>query len=433
MLSTAENERLTRIGPGTPMGELQRRYWHPIAGIDEMSDRWTKRVRLLGEDLVLYKDRSGRFGLIHEFCPHRRASFAYGIPESDGIRCPYHGWKFDGAGHCIEQPNEPAESSFKSKVHTPAYPVQELGGLLWAYLGPQPLPLLPRWEGLVHDGAIRTIGMAVVPCNWLQIMENSFDPIHTEWLHGRFQEFLEEERGAKYAISRKHLAIAFEEFEYGVYKRRLLAGAREDSDDWKVGHPVIFPNTLAVGSGGGRLWKMHVYQIRVPIDDENTLHIWYTAYEAPPSVTIPEHLLARIPVYDVPFRDENGEFLMDMIDAQDIMAWVSQGRIFQRQTEALGTSDKGVILFRKILARELEKSERGEDPMGVIRDPAKNEVIAFPLERDKAHFTDGFESLMRRQYARYAPFADDLVRLFNDYSEQRLREEFPQTAAAGGS
>ena len=123
---------------------------------------------------------------------------------------------------------------------------------------------------------------------------------------------------------------------------------------------------------------------------------------------------------------------MDMIDSQDIMAWVSQGRIFQRQTEALGTSDKGIILFRKILQRELEKIERGEDPMGVIRDPAKNEVIAFPLERDKAHFTDGFENLLRRQYARYSPFADDLVRLFNDYSEQRLRATLPQAVASAG-
>jgi 5,5'-dehydrodivanillate O-demethylase len=122
---------------------------------------------------------------------------------------------------------------------------------------------------------------------------------------------------------------------------------------------------------------------------------------------------------------------LEVIDAQDIMAWLSQGRIFQRQTEALGTTDKG-ILFRKILQRELEKVERGDDPMGVIRDPAKNEVIVFPVERDKAHFTDGFESLMRRQYARFSPFADDLVRLFRDYSEQRLRETLPQAAASTG-
>src|SRR5207244_5235000 len=125
-----------------PAGELLRRYWHPVAGRAEMDERWTMRVRLLGEDLVLFKDRTGKFGLIGEFWPHRRASLAYGIPTEDGIRCPYHGWKFDAAGTCIEQPNEPAGSTFHEKITTAAYPVQELGGLLFAYLGPAPAPLL---------------------------------------------------------------------------------------------------------------------------------------------------------------------------------------------------------------------------------------------------------------------------------------------------
>src|ERR1700727_2509778 len=132
MITKEENERLTRVGAGTPMGTLLRRYWYPIAATEEMQDAGTKRVRLLGEDLVLFRDRSGRFGLIAEQCPHRRASFAFGIPEADGIRCPYHGWKFDLAGNCIEQPNEPAGSTFKDKCATTAYPVEEMGGLLWA-------------------------------------------------------------------------------------------------------------------------------------------------------------------------------------------------------------------------------------------------------------------------------------------------------------
>ena len=124
MLTQQENELLTRVGPGTPMGDLMRRYWHPVAGgRRRWQDRWTKRVRILGEDLVLFKDRTGKFGLIGEFCPHRRASLAYGIPTEDGIRCPYHGWKFDGAGRCLEQPNEPEGSNFKDKVATAGYPV----------------------------------------------------------------------------------------------------------------------------------------------------------------------------------------------------------------------------------------------------------------------------------------------------------------------
>ncbi len=138
-------------------------------------------------------------------------------------------------------------------------------------------------------------------------MENSLDPVHTEWQHGKYQEFWEEQRGSKYAISRKHLKIDFAEFEHGVYKRRLLAGASEDSDDWKVGHPVLFPNILAVGSGGGKLWKMQTYQMRVPIDDENSMHYWYTSYDAPEGLDVPAKLRERIPYYEVRWLDDNGE------------------------------------------------------------------------------------------------------------------------------
>ena len=242
-----------------------------------MKDRWTKRVRLLGEDLVLFKDRQGRFGLIEEQCPHRRASLAYGIPTQDGIRCPYHGWQFDGAGHCIEQPNEPEGSSFKEKVKTAGYPLGELGGLIWAYLGPQPVPLIPRLDGFVAEGAIRAMGRAVVPCNWLQIMENSVDPVHTEWLHGRFAEFVS---GMPNPASRHTIKIGVDEGEDGVIERRLLEGQAEDDEDWSVGHPVVFPNILALGSSDANT-KTFGFQIRVPIDDTNTQYYWYNAFVPP--------------------------------------------------------------------------------------------------------------------------------------------------------
>jgi len=418
MLTAEENALLTRVGRGTPMGELLRRYWFPVAACSEMGPssssgqaRWTKRVRLLGEDLVLFKDRHGRFGLIAEACPHRRASLAYGIPTAEGIRCPYHGWMFDATGRCLEQPNEPEGSSFKDKVATAGYPVEELGGMLFAYLGPAPAPLVPRLDGFVIDGAIRLVAKCVVRCNWLQIMENSMDPVHAEWLHGHLQEHVDAEAGAKYSVTRHHLDIAFSEFEYGVYKRRLLEGQPLDSDDWRVGHPVIFPNVLAVGSADEHM-RMISFQIRVPMDDEHTMHYWYYAFVAPPWANVPAKLYDEIPAFDMPFTDERGEYLLDFIDGQDIMAWETQGRIADRGRERLGARDRGVILWRQILHRELAKLEAGNDPMGVLRDPAANRIIELHVEKGKAAFKDGFASLLRRMPFRYAPIADDLLAVF---------------------
>ncbi|GMA65209.1 Rieske 2Fe-2S domain-containing protein [Alicyclobacillus fastidiosus] len=140
MLNQERNTMLTSVGPGTPMGNLFRRYWLPIAAASELEGEWTKKVRLLGEDLVLYRDRSGKLGLIGERCAHRGVSMTCGIPEENGLRCPYHGWLYDATGQCLEQPNEPSTSTFKDKVKLPAYEVEELGGLIFAYLGPKPAP-----------------------------------------------------------------------------------------------------------------------------------------------------------------------------------------------------------------------------------------------------------------------------------------------------
>jgi 5,5'-dehydrodivanillate O-demethylase len=425
MLTSEENELLTRIGPGTQMGNLLRRYWQPVAGLAEMQDRWTMRVRLLGEDLVLFKDRTGKFGLIGEHCPHRGASLFYGIPAQDGLRCPYHGWKFDGAGTCVEQPNEPESNALLGTKVTPAYPVEELGGLLFAYLGPLPAPLVPRYSGFVWDRAIRAIGKAVVPCNWLQIMENSVDPVHTEWLHGALYEFVREAEGAKVAISRHHVKIAFDEFEHGIVKRRLLEGQSEDSEDWRVGHPLVFPNILSVGSGGG-LFKQNTFQIRVPIDDTHTMHWWYHAWVPADDVEVPPHLLEQVPpVYEPTFTDEKGEYKLDFIEAGDIMAWVTQGPIANRANEHLGASDRGVSLFRKMLRRELEKSERGEDPLGVLRDPARNKVIELPIEKGKEMYSDGVKVFVSRSAISFSPIVGDLIKLFS--------RDAPKAAAGRGA
>jgi 5,5'-dehydrodivanillate O-demethylase oxygenase subunit len=139
-------------------------------------------VRILGEDLVLFRSSVGKLGLIEPSCPHRKANLSYGIPEPEGIRCPYHGWLFDEAGNCVDQPSEPAGSRFKDKVKMKAYKVEELGGLVFAYMGPEPAPLLPHWDILIWEGK-RNAWSCVLPCSWLQCQENSLDPLHFQWLH----------------------------------------------------------------------------------------------------------------------------------------------------------------------------------------------------------------------------------------------------------
>src|SRR5712692_6484001 len=369
MLSTQDNELLTRVGPGTPMGELLRRYWHPIAAAGELDKKPTKEVTILGEELVLYKDRSGTLGLIGRRCPHRRVSLVYGVPEEDGLRCQYHGWKFDETGRCIEQPFEETvnpEARFKDKVSLPGYPVQALGGLVFAYLGPEPAPLLPRYDLFVWDNVVRQIGAAVIPCNYLQVMENSVDPVHVEWLHNYyFRHVLQSEGVAPTAddvVSRagRHLKIGFDRFEHGIIKRRITETSTEEDDDWMMGHPIIFPGMLRTG---------YSFQIRVPIDDTHTWHLWYMLYR--PGIAVPPQ--ESVPLYDVPIRDEDGFFITDFVDGQDLMVWATQGEVADRDLERLGNSDLGVIMYRDLLEEQMELVRRGEDPMEVYRNPEDNE------------------------------------------------------------
>jgi 5,5'-dehydrodivanillate O-demethylase len=364
VVSPEENDLLTRIGPGTRMGALLRRYWQPIGTSGEMLEKRAKRVRLLGENLVLAHAADGGFALVEE--------------------------------------------SFPRGVAPASYPVGELGGLLWAYLGPLPAPLIPRLDGFVAEGTIRILGTAVIPCNWLQIMENSLDAVHTEWLHGHFFEFIKENEGLKVSFTQRHVKIGFDEFEYGIVKRRVLEGHTEDDDDWKIGHPVVFPNTLAIGNASPA-WHEYRFQIRVPVDDTHTKHYWFGAFVLPEGATAPPHLLDRVHEYETPIFEPNGEFMLDSIHGQDIMAWVSQGAIADRSRESLGSTDRGITLYRRMLLRELKALEEGRDPKNVVRDPARNGTIVLPLEGKKAQRSDGFEVLFRRHQVRYSPIAEEIL------------------------
>jgi 5,5'-dehydrodivanillate O-demethylase len=153
--------------------------------------------------------------------------------------------------------------------------------------------------------------------------------------------------------------------------------------------------------------------MRVPVDNEHTMHLWYNAYVPPKGMTVPAHLTDRVHVYDVPFKDKNGEFIVDNVDGQDMMAWITQGTIADRTSENLGASDKGIAMYRRVLKRELKKMEQGEDPMGVVRDEKRNQRIDLPNEKKKHHNSDGFASFMLRTHAKYSPIAQDLVKIFD--------------------
>jgi 5,5'-dehydrodivanillate O-demethylase len=321
---------------------------------------------------------------------------------------------FNREGRCIEQPAESPESTFKDRVAIAGYPVEELGGVIFAYLGAKPVPLLPRWDLFVRENALRDIGVAEIPCNWIQIMENSLDPVHVEWLHRHFYNYVRERLGRDdRCIPVRHEKIGFTVFEYGIVKRRVLEGDTEQSENWQVGHPVIFPNVLRSGSA-----RTPVFQIRVPVDDTHTMHWWYNCYGVEPGAEAPTQ--EKIPLFKVPVPgvDEYGQpewARLDNNSGQDLAMWHSQGPIADRSLEKLGESDEGIILYRKLLKDQIEKVRRGEEPMNVFRDPAKNICIRLSAEQDKA----GRSVRKTRQggATKYSPILDALEQQGTDVKD----------------
>lgn len=370
MLSKRENERLARVGPGSPAGEMLRRYWHPIAVAAELKEKPIRRIRILGEDLVLYRSAEGGYGLVAEQCPHRGASLAYGRIEGDNIRCAYHGWLFSPEGKCVEQPAEPPGSTYKKRIKHPGYPVEKIAGLLYAYFGPKPAPLLPRYDVLARgDGERRIVVLPRLDCNWLQPMENSVDPTHTAYLHSG--------RSGRPTHGDRELEIAkyeFEVFEYGIMKKRF---ARNGGGLELVNaHPLVFPNMLRQHHG-----KEHYIQYRVPVDDTRTLFFEVYFLESPDGSPVKQP--DEPPVeYASPHKTPDGVYTMERVWMQDYMAWETAGPIYDRRREHLGSGDRGVIVFRKLLQREIAKVKAGKDPIGVIRDPARNRTIRFETVTD---------------------------------------------------
>ena len=366
MLTREENERLTRVGPGTPGGELLRRYWLPVGVASELTERNpTQLVRILGETLVLFRDMSGRVGLLQDKCPHRGASLSYGRVENRGLACPYHGWLFDAEGKCLETPAEPCESKFHLTVKQRSYPVQKLCGLYWSYLGPAPAPLIPNFDIWYRtDGRRKIFIQPQLDCNWIQPMENSMDPAHLQILHqdttSRGRPIQNSTRGLTDDVER----FDFYELPYGLMKQRIYKNGMVDE------HPVIFPNILRQGNAG---------QIRVPMDDTHTKIYFVRFFPTQDGSLVDDD---EPPVeYIQPYKNPPEalhpytRFRMDAVQAQDHMAWETQGPIMDRTCERLTTSDRGVILFREVMMREMDRVQQGLDPMGVIRDAARNPMI----------------------------------------------------------
>jgi 5,5'-dehydrodivanillate O-demethylase len=361
LLAQEENDLITRVGPGTPGGELLRRYWHPIAVAEDLSDESpTKFVRILGEDLVLFRDKSGRTGLIADKCPHRNASLVYGRVEERGISCAYHGWLMDCDGNIIETPPERNDAIMKN-VKTTAYPVRVYLSLIWAYMGPQPVPEFTPFDTLMRkDGHRKIIVHPPLDCNWFQAMENSMDPAHLQVLH---QEFYGRGKRQPVNTTRGYTddvqSFEFYLTDYGLMKKRTYTTGVVDE------HPVLFPTILRQGPST---------QFRTPIDDHHTWHIHVNfrltedgsepadAFD-PPVEYLEPYKVPADKSHPIAKYDNRG------VIAQDHMAWETQGPIADRRNEHLSYSDRGVVLLRRVVKEQIERVRRGEDPMGVIRDP----------------------------------------------------------------
>jgi len=374
MLTEDKNRLLTEVGPGTEMGDYLRRYWHPVAGVSEFETRDVKPVRLMGEDLVLFKDLDGNFGLLERHCAHRRADLSYGYVERQGLRCSYHGWQFDASGQCIHQPFEEVmdpQGRMRQQTQIKAYPVQAKAGLLWAWMGPKlgqhAVPQLPDWDLFNYENGFAQIIISELPCNWFQCQENSIDPVHFEWTHNNWMTRMS---GALGPYVPTHLKIAFEEFDYGFIYRRVRGGEDENNVMWTVGRVALWPNGFYLG---------HHFEWRVPIDDEHTLSVFWVFSKVPKEQE--PYVQTSIPTWYGPVHEaQTGRWITSHVANQDFVVWAGQGAITDRTREKLGQSDKGIVMMRQRFFKELEQMRTDPDfvPKGLILDARANQNVHLP-------------------------------------------------------
>ena len=378
MLSREDNETLVRVGPGTPMGRLMRLHWIPfLRSSDVERDAQPHRVRLLGEDLVAFRDSSGRVGLVDHACPHRGAPMVFGRNEDDGLRCVYHGWKFGTDGRCQDMPAEPANSPMCARMKITAYPVQERNGMLWAYMGTDPAPPLPQLEwNLVPEEQV-AISIRVQECNWLQALEGEIDSAHAAILHGR----VDQDGAIAQWKQAQDLAPTFEcvphEAGISIGSRRKLDAEHQyiRVNQFLMPFYTLVPPFSQFPELSGHAW--------VPIDDEHTLCIMFSYHPSQPFYEktralfksghrgretghASESSFETRPVTD-PFprywskynRGNAYQFnhaLQDTYNSglpglwvQDAAAQSGVAPIYDRSKEHLGTSDTGIARTRRLL------------------------------------------------------------------------------------
>ena len=366
MLSRQENDLLTSVGPGTPCGEMLRRYWWPIGFSELVTEKQTPtKVRLLGEDFVLFRDGARRLGLLELHCSHRGTSLEFGRVEDQGIRCCYHGWLYDVAGRCLEQPAEPAESTFKDRIQHPAYKVQEIAGFIFAYLGPDPAPLLPRYDLFLEENGERVIGAGTEYCNWLQRAENSVDQTHLVALHA--PEYPQ--------MALKRPEIGWQKTIYGAKITMHVPGVSKP----KHSHWVFPSHTRHTTARKDRV-PDHAIRFRVPTDDTTTKTFWL---RFTPNDEANRGRPLRLKT--VGFEDDKPGIYTRVDDGwwgiashdQDRVAQESQGEIYDRTREHLGASDEGVILLRQTIKESIEAVRQGQDPFWILRSSVENNKITF--------------------------------------------------------
>ncbi|PCH68373.1 MAG: ring-hydroxylating oxygenase subunit alpha [Rhodobacteraceae bacterium] len=409
MISQELNDSLTRVGPGSDTGEVLRRYWQPAALSDElMGARPVAPVRLLGEDLVLFRDTEGQLGLIGRHCPHRGADMCFGRLEDNGLRCPFHGWHFDRSGQCVEQPGEPEGSRMHEQVKSTAYPVVERNGIIWAYMGPGDPPAFPNFDCFRAPGSHVFAFKGLWNCNWLQALEVGIDPAHASFLH----RFLQDEDPAdSYGKQFRDNAadsgipitkvlrdyprpdINVDETDYGL---RLTALRHLDGGQTHVRVTnQIFPQAICIPMSR----DMTITQWHVPVDD--TTCYWYsmfTSFTDPvDKVLMREQRLKehRLPDY-APLKgahnnygydpeEQAGETYTGMgmdINVHDQWAVESMGAIQDRTQEHLGKTDVAIIRYRRMLRAAIaavKDGHGGDLPMWGEVDPA---TLVGPVSND---------------------------------------------------